>query len=607
MPISMSVIQNEHGVFVVRKKVPKKLEEVTAVVTGASKPRIAFLQRSLRTKDKREARRLAPPVLMEFERVLAEAEALLMERPLRSELDSREIERIASFFYISELAADEEGRREGGSEASFQDIARQLDEAGIEYQTPYAIGSVPKFGLSDREMAKIDQSLEMVLPAAQQALARGNISFLKWEIDELLKVFRINLDPECASYRELGMAVLKEFVRALQDVARRHKGEPVNTPVLSEPSAGGSRSSESLRAALEGWTKARRRSKTVLREFDYSVARFVELHDDLPLTAITRKHVREFREALQQLPKRRSGELLRASLPQLVAWSKTHPEAPKLSNATINKLIGAVQAVSIWGRDNGLIPDDLPWADPFANMRLHEDVPTREPWHIDELRSLFSSPVFVAGARPKGGRGEAAFGLPLLALYTGARLSELAALTAADVVIEQPSGIAIITITEDLDQGRTLKTLASRRVVPIHTELVRLGFPNFIEDVCRDHGKPARLFPLLTPGSRGGLGEGWSKWFGRYIRNIGITNPASVFHSFRHGFKDALRAAGVDEDVNDALTGHVGPGTVARKYGAKEMVRRFGLERLASAVSQVRYPGLDLTNLCSTESPTKCN
>ena len=111
MPISMSVIQNEHGVFVVRKKVPKKLEEAAAVVTGASKPRVAFLQRSLRTKDQREAQRLAPPVLMEFQRVLAEVEALLLERPLRSELDPREIERIASFFYVSELAADEEGRR----------------------------------------------------------------------------------------------------------------------------------------------------------------------------------------------------------------------------------------------------------------------------------------------------------------------------------------------------------------------------------------------------------------------------------------------------------------------------------------------------------------
>jgi integrase len=240
-------------------------------------------------------------------------------------------------------------------------------------------------------------------------------------------------------------------------------------------------------------------------------------------------------------------------------------------------------------------------------MGLHEDVPTREPWHIDELRLLFSSPVFVGGARPKGGRGEAAFWLPLLALYTGARLSELAALTAADVVIERPPGIAIITITEDLDQRRTLKTLASRRVVPIHTEVIRLSFLNFVEDVCRDHGKQARLFPLLTPGSRGGLGEGWSKWFGRYIRSIGITNTASVFHSFRHGCKDALRAAGVDEDVNDALTGHVGPGTVAPKYGAKEMLRRFGLERLAAAMSQVLYQRLDLTNLCRTERPINGN
>jgi len=134
--MSMSVTQNEHGVFIVRKKVPKKLEEAAAVVTAASKPRVAFLQRSLRTKDKREAQRLAPPVLMEFERVLAEAEALLMERPLRSELDPREIERIASFFYVSELATDEEGRREGGAEASFQNVACQLDEAGIEYQLP---------------------------------------------------------------------------------------------------------------------------------------------------------------------------------------------------------------------------------------------------------------------------------------------------------------------------------------------------------------------------------------------------------------------------------------------------------------------------------------
>lgn len=58
-----------------------------------------------------------------------------------------------------------------------------------------------------------------------------------------------------------------------------------------------------------------------------------------------------------------------------------------------------------------------------------------------------------------------------------------------------------------------------------------------------------------------------------------------------------LRAAEVSEDVNDALTGHAGPGTVGRQYGAKQMIRRFGIATLATAVSKVAYPGLDLSQL----------
>jgi hypothetical protein len=95
----------------------------------------------------------------------------------------------------------------------------------------------------------------------------------------------------------------------------------------------------------------------------------------------------------------------------------------------------------------------------------------------------------------------------------------------------------------------------------------------------------------------GGFGEAFSKWFGRYKRDLGIDNPSSVFHSFRHGFKDALRAAGVNEDVNDALTGHSGGNAVARGYGWKDMVRRFGFPTLYAAVEKVRYPSLDLTAL----------
>ena len=117
----------------------------------------------------------------------------------------------------------------------------------------------------------------------------------------------------------------------------------------------------------------------------------------MPVVKITRRHVLQFREALQDLPVRRSGKVRNATLPQLVEWSKHHPRAPRVSNATVNKLLGGVQAVALWARDNGLIPDDVPWADPFANMRLSEDPSTREPWQLEELRLLFTSAVFTEG------------------------------------------------------------------------------------------------------------------------------------------------------------------------------------------------------------------
>ncbi len=48
-----------------------------------------------------------------------------------------------------------------------------------------------------------------------------------------------------------------------------------------------------------------------------------------------------------------------------------------------------------------------------------------------------------------------------------------------------------------------LKNLGSRRVVPIHPELIRIGFVDFVEEVRQDRGSAARLFPLLTPGPEG--------------------------------------------------------------------------------------------------------
>jgi hypothetical protein len=66
--VGLGLIQNEHGVWCVRRKVPKHLEEAVAVVQGASKTRQPWLKRSLRTKDEARAKVLAKPAMMEFDR-----------------------------------------------------------------------------------------------------------------------------------------------------------------------------------------------------------------------------------------------------------------------------------------------------------------------------------------------------------------------------------------------------------------------------------------------------------------------------------------------------------------------------------------------------------
>jgi integrase len=596
--IGMGLIKNEHGVYHVRRKVPKGLEEATATVMGVPKPRVSWLKETLSTKDEKQAKVRAKPVMMKFDSILAKAEARLVEHPVRTELTEAEIKRIADYFYAYELCADEELRADGiGDDPLFADIHRQLTEAGIEFETPFRIEKNGS-GLSDRMMNKIEGAASDVLPLAKEALARGNVDFIRWELNELLQVFRINLDPNCLDYRRLALAVMKAFVRALEDVLARNRGEPIESPKLVEPGAMSAPASGcGLRAAYEGWLKTQARKKSTRLEFARGIDRFIELHGDLDVVHISRRHVREFRDAAQLVPTGRSGRLLKATLPQLVEYSRAHPDAPRIKAATVNKWLNCLGAVLNWSRKNGLIPDEVPWSDPVSGMRLTEERSNRQPWELEELKALFASPVYLKGQRPLGGKGEAAYWLPLLALFSGARLNELAPMCVDDVKLDAASGVRFITVIEDADAGRSVKTDSSVRAVPIHSELVRIGFLEFVENVRQRGGPSARLFPQLTPGPKGGFGEAFSKWFGRYKRDLGIDNPSSVFHSFRHGFKDALRAAGVNEDVNDALTGHSGGNSVARGYGWKDMVRRFGFPTLYAAVEKVCYPGLDLEAL----------
>ncbi|MGY8678572.1 hypothetical protein Q2941_12290 [Bradyrhizobium sp. UFLA05-153] len=90
-------------------RVPERLQEAVARVLNADEPRRVFLKKSLGTKSLKAANVAATHVLADFDRTIAKAEALLVERPVTPTLSDAQIKRMAEHHYATMLANDEEG------------------------------------------------------------------------------------------------------------------------------------------------------------------------------------------------------------------------------------------------------------------------------------------------------------------------------------------------------------------------------------------------------------------------------------------------------------------------------------------------------------------
>jgi len=129
-----------------------------------------------------------------------------------------------------------------------------------------------------------------------------------------------------------------------------------------------------------------------------------------------------------------------------------------------------------------------------------------------------------------------------------------------------------------------VKSKAGTRIVPLHPEAIAIGFLDFVAS-SRAAGQ-SRLFPELTQDARGYYSDAFQKWFSRFLRSCGAAKAGTTFHSFRHGWADRLREAGVPEDRRRALGGWADTGVDAG-YG-----RGFPTKMLAQDIACVAYPGL---------------
>ncbi len=79
------------------------------------------------------------------------------------------------------------------------------------------------------------------------------------------------------------------------------------------------------------------------------------------------------------------------------------------------------------------------------------------------------------------------------------------------------------------------------RRIPVHPELIRLGFLDFVER--QRAARQARLFPELTAGKYGSASAQFSKRFGRLLRSIGITDKRKALGE-AHGEGSAAGGSG---------------------------------------------------------------
>jgi hypothetical protein len=398
------LIKHASGIYYAQRKVPERLQSAVPQVLKNGRKRQVYLKRSLGTKDRRQANITIKPVLIDFDRTIRDAEALENSKPpTRTSLSTAEISRMAEYVYAEALQWDERFRI-GGRDQLLRDMVTLRKEAVAEGRDPdeiipfYRYDDLPEFGQSRAQLAVSHEHLTDDLRDMREALAMSNIAAVEHHVAEALDVFGITLDRTSRSYPALGIAVLRAYVQALEDIGKRNEGHPIETPVASPRplSISSSTGGATLREALEAWKKERERPEDTVSEYARAIEMFIQLHGNLPVADIKRSsHARAYREELRLVPSRRSGALLKAGLPELSQWGREHPNAPKVSAGTVNKQLGAVQAILGLAFRNGLVPDDTPWSDPFKDLRLHEERSTRGPFDARGLQAIFDAPLFA--------------------------------------------------------------------------------------------------------------------------------------------------------------------------------------------------------------------
>ena len=245
------------------------------------------------------------------------------------------------------------------------------------------------------------------------------------------------------------------------------------------------------------------------------------------------------------------------------------------SAVTLDKRLRMVNQFTKWCLDKDYLLEN-PMAGLTLPKRLVSASKTRKAAFTEEEIAKIIPALL---ALPSGDLPRTEFKWVALALmFSGARCMEVLQLRHADVRCVD----GVLCFDFNRGEGNSIKNAPSLRLVPIHSQLVSLGF---LDWVASPYSRPSdRVFSLIHP--KGSPLP--SMWFTRLLRLLHVKRPEVSLHSLRHTLATKLERLRTHPSLMRRLLGHaLGTDVESRVYLASVM---YSPNELQEALEAVRYP-----------------
>lgn len=285
-------------------------------------------------------------------------------------------------------------------------------------------------------------------------------------------------------------------------------------------------------------------AESTVSDFSVGVRRFIELFGDIDASKINRHHVEKFRNKLRKLPTRPPNDVRKLSIDDQVSWADQN-HAKRIAHVTVSKSLLSVKLALEFGFLETAMFPDRDWRNPFDGFLKKARKTTRNeilPFNDSQIELVFSLAAYHH-------REPAKFWIPLILLYTGARLDEIAQLHVSDLVIDDTrfKGSQPYFKVENLDDDdpalhKKAKSLSANRYIPLPKQLIEIGFLDYANKMKAQ--EQAHMFPDL-PHNRGrNRGSLVSTAFMKMFRELGSKDEKTGLntkrintHSLRHSFR----------------------------------------------------------------------